>query len=190
MGMTEAAKLALQVGSEDKARDVQAAQEAGRSAFNRAGSLDGQIGRLQNARNALDRGAISGWVEQHLPAFDAATADLRATANSLGIDIINSATFGALSEKELALALSTGLPIGLPENELKTYIRDKIEAQTKLRDELLKDARELVGGQTRYSDFISRRADQALSKRTSKAPEGVDQQIWENMTPSERALFQ
>jgi hypothetical protein len=168
MGLTEEAKQALIVNSEDKANDIKAAQEAGRVAFSRASQLDSQIGRLNNAKSALQAGAVSGWIEQFLPAMDAATADLRATANSLGIDIINSATFGALSEKELTLALSTGLAINLPEKELMVYIQEKIEAQNKLRNELLKDARDLVGGQTRYSDYIKRRADQALGSQSGR----------------------
>ena len=73
----------------------------------------------------------------------------------MDIDIINSATFGALSESELRLALSSGIPLGLEGNELKEFLYRKIEAQTLLRNELLRTAQMLSGGQMKYSDFIN-----------------------------------
>ena len=90
------------------------------------------------------------------PSFKATTTALRTTANSLGIDIINSATFGALSEKELQLALSTGLDLSLQGDELKLHIADKIAAQTKMRDWLMSQAKILTKGDTTYSSYIQR----------------------------------
>ena len=64
----------------------------------------------------------------------------------MGIDIINSATFGALSATELKLALSTGFPQGLNPAETIKYIDDKIKAQDKFRRELLKKTNRLNSG--------------------------------------------
>ena len=52
--------------------------------------------------------------------------------NQLGLDVVGSVTFGALSEGELNLALSTALPTGLEGPELVKWAEDKIEAQEKL----------------------------------------------------------
>lgn len=155
-GLTPERKARLESTTRLDEADLRRGQEAAQRIFDKSTQIDTQIGRLESALSALDEGASSGWIQNYLPAMDAATADLRATANQLGIDIINSATFGALSEKELSLALSTGLPTGLPEGELKSYIRDKVAAQRKLRDQLRKDARELSGGMG-YNEYIQSR---------------------------------
>ena len=141
------AKLELQ--------DYQAAQEAGTRAFTQAQAANRTIGTMYSAISAIESGGRSGVLDQFLPAFDAATATLRNAATTMGIDIINSATFGALSEAELALALSSGIPLGLDGPELQEFLYKKIEAQTLLRNELLRTAQTLSGGQMKYSDFIN-----------------------------------
>ena len=141
------AKLELQ--------DYQAAQEAGTRAFTQAQAANRTIGTMYSAISAIESGGRSGVLDQFLPAFDAATATLRNAATTMGIDIINSATFGALSEAELALALSSGIPLGLDGPELQEFLYKKIEAQTLLRNELLRTAQTLSGGQMKYSDCIN-----------------------------------
>lgn len=133
--------------------DYEKAVTAGQDMFSRATSLDSMLYRLSEAYQALERGGKSGVFQQYIPAFSESTAALQNAATSLGIDIINSATFGALSEKELKLALQTGLPMSLGETELKDYIKRKVAAQAKLRDELLRQARTLTSGTMRYSEF-------------------------------------
>ena len=155
-GLTPEQKADLETQSATSQADKLRAQDMAAQVFNRAGQLDSQIGRLQSALGALEKGAETGWIRQFLPAMDAATAELRAIGNQLGIDIINSATFGALSEKELSLALSTGLPTSLGPDELRQYINDKIAAQQKLRDQLFKDAQQLSGGMG-YNEYIQLR---------------------------------
>ena len=174
--------------------DFMKAQEVGQATFSQAGNIDGMINRLTQAYTALEQGGKSGVFQRYLPAFDEATASLRQAANQLGIDIINSATFGALSEKELGLALETGLPMSLDEEELKSYIRNKVAAQVKLRDELIKKARALAGGQMKYSDFINQYSPKGGTEvlfgggSTSK-PSNVPQEVWDNMTPDEKSAF-
>ena len=101
---------------------------------------------FKNARLALDNGARSGIIDSALPALDANTQNLRSLANTAGIEVINSATFGALSEKELALAMSTGIPINLPEDQLDAYLDAKITAQEKLYQEISNKAQQLNTG--------------------------------------------
>lgn len=142
------------------------ASEKGAAVFSRAGSLGEQINKLQRARDLVREGAQTGVIRSLLPSFDAATAELRAIGNSLGIDIINSATFGALSEKELSLALSTGLDLSLQGEALQKHIQDKISAQEKLYNQLMQDARDLSSGMT-YNQYIQSRTSK---RRESPIP--------------------
>lgn len=153
-GETPTEKQARESAATLELQDYESAQEAGTRAFTQAQQADRTIGTMYSAINAIEQGGRSGALDQFLPAFDAATATLRNAATTMGIDIINSATFGALSESELRLALSSGIPLGLEGNELKNFLYKKIEAQTLLRNELLRTAQMLSGGQMKYSDFI------------------------------------
>lgn len=174
--------------------DYMKAQQVGQETFARAGTIDGMIGRLNQAYGALLRGGKSGPFQQFLPVFDEATASLRQAANQLGIDIINSATFGALSEAELKLALQTGLPTQLDEEPLKKHIQRKVAAQVKLRDELVKQARMLASGQMRYSDFIKQYEPKGgtevfLGGGGIQRPPSITEEEWNAMTQEQRNLF-
>lgn len=155
----EASQQALMAGQK-------MASDKGAAVFARAGSLGEQISKLQRARDLVKGGAQTGVIRSLLPSFDAATAELRAIGNSLGIDIINSATFGALSEKELSLALSTGLDLSLQGEALQKHIEDKINAQEKLYNQLMQDARDLSSGMT-YNQYIQSRTSK---RRESPIP--------------------
>ena len=105
----------------------------------------------------------------------------------MGIDIINSATFGALSATELRLALSTGFDQNLKGDELVSYIQRKIAAQTKLRNALMPEVQMLLGGSglKAYADYkIENRkrhdaADGALSKLQKNIPD-LTQSEWDS----------
>jgi hypothetical protein len=164
--------------------DREQAQNIGFSAFQRADQLGESIGSLYTAYNAIDQGAESGVFRSMIPAFDASTAQLRTVASQLGIDVINSATFGALSEKELQLALATELDLSLPPEELRKQIEQRIRAKDKLRVELIKAARELTSGNMTYSQFIKQY--QALPMAP---PPGVPLQIWGAMSNEDKQAF-
>lgn len=125
---------------------VTQARAAGTKFFEKSESLKSSLDTFKQARIALDKGARSGIIDSALPALDANTQNLRSLANTAGIEVINSATFGALSEKELALAMSTGIPTSLPEDQLDAYLDAKIKAQEKLYDEISKKAQQLNTG--------------------------------------------
>lgn len=111
-------------------------QKQSELAFSNSTSLAKQIGTLEDALQAVRDGADSGALEKFLPTLQENTARLEQAANKLGIEAINSATFGALSEKELALAMQTGIPLNLDGAELEKFLIDKIDATTKLRREM------------------------------------------------------
>lgn len=184
VALTPAEEQQMEIDKEIRLADREQAQQIGFSAFQRADQLGESIGSLYTAYNAIDKGAESGMFRSMLPAFDASTAQLRTVASQLGIDVINSATFGALSEKELQLALATELDTSLPPAELRKQIEDRIRAKDKLRVELIKAARELTSGNMTYSQFIKQY--QALPMAP---PPGVPLQVWGAMTNEQKQEF-
>jgi hypothetical protein len=128
--------------------------KAGQEAFVAAERATGTIDTLNRALSAIDRGGESGFVRAYLPSFNEATTTLRQAATEMGIDLIQSATFGALSESELDLALSSTIDLSLPEPQLRKLLNDKIRVQRILRNELMKKARELSAGRVKYSDHV------------------------------------
>jgi len=139
---------------------MEKAAVAGQEIYKRASSLNEAITLLNRAKEVVTKGgAQSGIIRSMLPAFDSATAELNEIASRLGINIINSATFGALSEKELGLALSTGLDRSLSGDELVKHIQDKISAQEKLYNQLMSDARLLTSGMT-MNEYVQMRTSE------------------------------
>jgi hypothetical protein len=96
--------------------------------------ISANIRNLEKAKDAIERGAGTGFIQQMLPDFTAASIELSNIRSNLGLDVVGAVTFGALSKGELDLALSTALPIGLSEPDLIDFVERKIIAQTKLRD--------------------------------------------------------
>lgn len=183
-----------------KEADIVKATEVGQQAFGRAAVIDEMLTKLETAKRAVGDGASSGIIARYIPSFNAATSELRSMANMLGIDIINSATFGALSEKELQLALSTGLDLSLQGDELRQHIDDKINAQTKMRNALLDKARVLTSGNKTYSSYIQemseveKRKTPILNFQSPEAQpsEGVtfSQAQIDRMNPAQKKLFE
>ena len=191
MGETPSAIASREASGQLNLAGIKMASEKGAAVFGRASGLGEQIGKLTRARDLVrEGGAQTGVIRSLLPSFNSATAELRAIANGLGIDIINSATFGALSEKELGLALSTGLDTSLSGDALQEHIQDKINAQEKLYNQLMQDARELSSGIT-YNEYIQRRT---TKRRESPIPSyggGVQlpPELQSQMTPEQIAAF-
>jgi len=200
IAQTPQGKITMESGARLNEADIAKATDVGQQAFGRAGVIDEMLTKLQTAKRAVKDGASSGIIARYVPSFNAATSELRSMANMLGIDIINSATFGALSEKELQLALSTGLDLSLQGEELRQHIDDKINAQTKMRDALLSKARVLTGGNKTYSSYIQEMSD--VGKRESPIvnfqtpdaqPKGgvtFSQSQIDRMNPAQKKLFE
>ena len=156
VGETPSQVLSREKETDLEIMDRERAMKAGQDAFVAAERATGTIDTLNRALGALAAGGESGFVQSYLPSFNAATTTLRQAATEMGIDLIQSATFGALSESELRLALSSTIDLNLPPAELRTLLQEKIRVQKILRDELMKKARELSGGKVKYSDHIQR----------------------------------
>lgn len=179
--LTPAAEAELETQNAIRLQDISFAQETGQAAMGQVADLDRQIEKMVVAYKALrDQGARSGIFIGALPAFDAGTAQLRSMANQLGIDVINSATFGALSQEELKLALRTELDLTLSPPELMKQIDAQIRAKDKLRNELFKMAQGLTSG-VGYSDYIKKYQFVPLAP-----PEGVPLDVWMDATPTQK----
>lgn len=97
-------------------------------------AIDTNVRNLGKAIAAIDEGASTGAIESRFaPTIRASTIKLEQIQKLLGLDVIGSVTFGALSKGELDLALETALPTGLQPPELRQWLEDKKAAQEKLR---------------------------------------------------------
>ena len=111
------------------------------AAFEQAGKATTAIGTMNDAIAAIDGGARSGLVENFLPNVTEASASLNNAMNRMGLDVISSVTFGALSEAEMKLAMETAAPRNLEPEALRAWLVSKRDAQEKARDALLNAAR-------------------------------------------------
>jgi hypothetical protein len=137
--------------SEDYGADVQERRAQGRGigdltakqvgqAFAQIGKIKTNIGNIDEAIAAIDAGANTGVIASRFPNLTAASIQLANIRNTLGLDVIGSVTFGALSEGELNLALDTALPTTLQPKDLRVYLVNKKNAQTKLAGYLSEQA--------------------------------------------------
>lgn len=180
--LTPAQEAELERQNEARLADIKFAQQVGQQAGTQATAIDQQIQKYAQLVYLLEeQGAKTGIIDRLLPPANEATAQLRATANALGIDIINSATFGALSAPELELALSTAFPQNLQEKDAIAFAKRKIDAQQKLRDELMKVSRTLSAGAVPYSQFV-----QQYEFMPTFAPTGIDPEMWRRATITEK----
>ena len=116
----------------------------GLQAFESLGPIRDNIANIDAAITALDDGAQTGQLASRVPTWNAATLELRNLQNQLGLDVIGSVTFGALSEGELRLALGTALPTNMQEDDLRDWLVRKKDAQEKLMGYMEEQARFLA----------------------------------------------
>jgi hypothetical protein len=90
------------------------------------------IDTLEDAKRALESGAQTGFFAQFLPDISRSATELANVKNRLGLDVVSSVTFGALSESELNMALNTALPTNMDEDYLKGWVQERIDAKKKL----------------------------------------------------------
>jgi hypothetical protein len=122
---TQGTRAQARVGGELTAKQVG-------SAFTEIGKIRKNIGNIDEAIKAIDDGANTGVIASKFPNITTASITLNNVRSQLGLDVIGSVTFGALSEGELNLALDTALPTTLQPKALRQYLTDKKAAQEKL----------------------------------------------------------
>jgi hypothetical protein len=146
-----------------KALVKQAAEESGK-AFEGLSKIRTTIANMNDAVAALDAGAETGPIVSRLPSFRTASIELDNIKGRMGLDVISSVTFGALSESELAFALDTALPTNLEKEPLKAWLKSKIGAQQKLAAELRKAASFLGKPGNTIADYVNILEEDALKK--------------------------
>ena len=139
-------------------------------AFAEVGKIKKNIGNIDEAIAAIDAGANTGVIASKLPNITAASIQLANVRQNLGLDVIGSVTFGALSEGELNLALDTALPTGLAPKDLKTFLLNKKSAQEKLAGYLSKQATYLSKRGNTLAGWLEKVENQAAP---SDIPTGV-----------------
>lgn len=131
------------------------------SAFDQVGKSRSNIANLEEAKRlVLEEGANTGVIADRLPNWKASTVALDTVKNELGLDVVGSVTFGALSQGELTLALNTALPTNLSEDALVDWIDRKIVAQRKLQDYLYGQAIYLSDGDKTIGDWLRKQRDE------------------------------
>ena len=188
---TEIEKEEARVAAEVLANDEQKARDYGALAFQEAQAMDSTIYNYEEAlkefiyidENGIeqfrDDKARTGWIANQLPAMRKSTAKLRTIANKMGISVINMATFGALSEREMQMAMATNLNLQLPPAELRKMILEQIRVRRKLAMEFNDRALMLLTeGDGRYSTFAVNMAKRQIKHNAV---------IWEKLRPEEIA---
>jgi hypothetical protein len=194
IGETPTQKAQREADQAFRLQDVDDARSRGVEIFDAAEQIDRSINIMKQARDIVAQGDVqTGLVERYLPAFNANTALFRSLRTTLGIDVINSATFGALSEAELNLALSKDIPDSLEGPALVEYLDRKIQAQNKLYREMTKKARYLQSGIS-LSEYMGETAKQVQEGYDTLAayPIGdpnMTYALWNEMTSDDRKAY-
>jgi len=191
-GLTSEAKAQFESESQYKIADIEAARERGEKVFDQSQQVNRSIDIMKQARDlaASPEGVRTGVIARFLPAFEENTAMFNSLRTTLGIDVINSATFGALSVRELDLALSRDIPNTLSGQALVDYLDDKIAAQNKLYREMTKMGRKLQSG-IGLSQFMSDMqaeidAATAITASYPVGDPGMTYALWGEMSNQDR----
>ena len=173
---TDAVKAAEQFGTDVQGGRAAARDQAGVSAkvvsdaYKQIGNINNNISNLENASAALKAGAKTGVIASKFPSLNESSILLDNVQNNLGLDVVRSVTFGALSQGELSMALATALPTNLNEAALATWIDNKVAAQKKLSKYLNEEVKFLAKGKTigDWIDFVE--SKQAKGTNTPTTP--------------------
>jgi len=122
-------------------------------------NVDSSLRNYAKAKSSLrtaiaNNDNISGVLTQYFPDISVEAAELTNARNALGLDVVGSVTFGALSKGELDLALSQGLPLGLNEPQLLEYIERREVALKKYRQSLVEAARIYADPEKDFNDYL------------------------------------
>ena len=105
-------------------------------AFEKAANVTTSMETIDRAIAAIDDKAMSGFAANYLPNITKASAELQSAMNQMGLDVISTVTFGALSESEMNVAMETAVPRNLAGPQLREWLVEKRAAQVKARQAL------------------------------------------------------
>tara|TARA_R100001510_G_C7647744_1_gene205087 strand:+ start:200 stop:1276 length:1077 start_codon:yes stop_codon:yes gene_type:complete len=107
--------------------------ETVKNAFEKADQMTTSIASVDEAIRSIDAGAPRGVFFNLLPNITEQSASLDRALKQMGLDIVGSVTFGALSAAELQVAMATAYPENAPAPELRKFLVRRKEALQKLR---------------------------------------------------------
>lgn len=137
--------------------------------FETVGKIKENVLDLKRGIDLIEKeGARTGFISDFLPSMRASTRKFDNLRRKLGLNVVASVTFGALSEGELNLAMDVALPKGMSQEETVKWIKDRISAQEKLADNL-EDASLFLADHS-VAELIQRNRDMA---KAAKKKEGV-----------------
>ena len=129
-------------------------QDLSLKAFTTAAQARKAVANIDGAIAALDQGANVGVIANQFPSWNAATIALDNARNQMGLDVVGSVTFGALSEGELKLAMATALPNFVDPQDMKKWLQEKRNAQMKLIGYMEEQATFLADPDNTLSDWL------------------------------------
>ena len=143
------------------ASEVQLAKDAvarSKELFGQVDKINVNISNLREAQQALRDGANTGPIISMWPSFTEASVRLDNVQSRLGLDVVGSTTFGALSKGELDLSLQNALPTNLTPPELADWVDRRIDAQNKKAEYLQRQAvflsQKTDGKQNTQADWV------------------------------------
>ena len=151
---TDAAKAAIRVSTDT---------------FNRLEPLRTNIVNIDDAINRREQGAKTGVIASRLPSIRSASIKLDTIQKKLGLDVISSTTFGALSEGEREFALSSALPTTLKGPALKQWLIEKKAVQEKLINQLSEAATFLGTPGNTIADYIELKTIETAEQQAQTA---------------------
>ena len=140
---TLGADIAMGGTAESAKESGKIAANLGKEAYDNYQATVKSLGTIDEAIAAIDSGAQSGAVAKYLPNVSLSSASLENAMNRMGLDVIGSVTFGALSEGEMRLAMDTAVPRDLSPPELRKWLERKRDAQAKAAEALYNAGRYL-----------------------------------------------
>ena len=185
-GLTQLEKIQMEIEEKATGADAKKAVDQGFEAFQSARNAIQSIGKYKNVLHTLknpdgsfNEDAITGWIANQFPAFTSEQALIGATANMMGIDVINMATFGALSEREMQMAMATNLDRNLSQEELYGQIVGMIQSREKLANELFKVSSELrnAGSFSKWAEGFEKIQMASFKSRFGNMPKEVKDTI-------------
>ena len=133
-GMTAQESQDMSLAMQRRELDQAAAFQQGKNAFDTLPGINQSIQLYRDALTELENGANTGYLSNLFPSLRGPSISLDNIQQRLGLSIIQSVTFGALSEREMDVAMQVGLPTDLSESDLKIWLEDRIKAETKIRN--------------------------------------------------------
>ena len=107
-------------------------QEAAKDMFEKAETIRGSISNIDQAIASIDDGAPRGLLPNMLPDITAQSGALSSALSRMGLDVVGSVTFGALSKSELDIAMATAYPPNASGPELRKFLEERKVALSKL----------------------------------------------------------